>query len=270
MIRISLPYFWSLSEDMERIGSLKPQTKYPDCFVHLFSAQESLFTLLNNSVYSTALRSSRPHGVSLLKLLADQNKDDLEFEREIELHATVQITNTWKLFKTAFLAEMAVLPAYFVIQKAGYDTITLLEEADKIFPSGLKSKVPEALVDIAEAGKALCYELPTACGFHIYRAVEAVLRRYYTVATGGEAQPKVRNIGVYINALRQKKCADEKILSVLSQLSSLHRNPVIHPDVVLKLDEAIAVIGMAHSVIAAMLATLPDLESATKNLAEIS
>jgi hypothetical protein len=62
---------------------------------------------------------------------------------------------------------------------------------------------------------------------------------------------------VYIYAMRQKKCGDERILAALAQMSSLYRNPLIHPEVALAVDEAISLLGMAHSVVTSMLASLP-------------
>ena len=126
-----------------------------------------------------------------------------------------------------------------------------------MFPADCWTKVPESRFDIVEAGKALCYEMPTACGIHIFRAVECALRRYYTEVTGGNPQPKIRNISVYINALRQKKCGDEKVLGVFEQMSKLHRNPLAHPDAVLCLEEAISAVGIAHSAVNEMLKHLP-------------
>ena len=58
--------------------------------------------------------------------------------------------------------------------------------------------------------------------------------------------------------MQQAKVGDEKILSVVGQLSKLHRNPLIHPDVVLTMDEAISILGMARSAITAMIGQLPD------------
>lgn len=119
------------------------------------------------------------------------------------------------------------------------------------------------MFDVAEAGKCLCYEVGTACGFHLFRATEAVLRRYYTHVTGGSPPPKVRNMMVYVQAMRQKKCGEERILTVIEHMSKLHRNPVMHPEAVLSVDDAISIHGMARSAITAMLSVLPELPQTT-------
>jgi hypothetical protein len=134
---------------------------------------------------------------------------------------------------------------------------SLLIVGESLFPLDLAIKVPEAIVDAREAAKALCYEVPTACGFHIFRATESVLRKYYTHVTEGKAAPKVRSIGVYLSALKQSAKGDQKILASLKQMTDLHRNPLIHPEVVLTTEEAIATLGIARSVITAMLVVLP-------------
>ena len=75
------------------------------------------------------------------------------------------------------------------------------------------------------------------------------------------------NIGAYVRLMRQKTCGDERILAVLSQMASLHRNPVIHPEVALTMNEALAVLGMAHSAMTAMLSALAALPQTTSTIA---
>jgi hypothetical protein len=117
--------------------------------------------------------------------------------------------------------------------------------------------VPDAIFDIKETCKCLAYELPTASGFHIFRAAESVLRKYFHHVTGGASVPKVRNIGVYLNAMKQKKVGDEKITFSLKQMAEVYRNPLIHPEAVLTQEDAIGLFGLARSAIAGMLAALP-------------
>ena len=58
-------------------------------------------------------------------------------------------------------------------------------------------------------------------------------------------------------------CGDEIILSTLEQMAKLHRNPLIHPEAVLTMDEAISTIGIARSAVTAMLQVLPILAPTT-------
>jgi len=222
----------------------------------MWAAHSTLEQLLVSSVFSSNLRSSRQLGATLAEKLKKESAAEADWNAELSYAANI-IVQQYGQFKTAFIAEIGTFPSYFMNQKGSFDTLTLLDEPWRLFPSDLWSKVPEARFDVIEAGKSLCYEVPTACGMHVFRAVECVLRRYYTEVTEGKAAPKVRNIAVYINAMRQAKKGDEKVLGVLDHLSKLHRNPLMHPDAALTLDEAIAIIGMAHSAITAMLRHLP-------------
>jgi hypothetical protein len=83
--------------------------------------------------------------------------------------------------------------------------------------------------------------------------------------TGGVAAPKVRNLGVYLNALKQAGKGDPKVLGALKQMADLHRNPTIHPETVLTVDEAIAILGIAQSVVSTMLVRLPDVPPTTSS-----
>ncbi len=92
------------------------------------------------------------------------------------------------------------------------------------------------------------------------RAVEAVLRGYWEVVTGNQPKPKQRSIGVYLAALIKLGCGNPKIIAALTQMKDLHRNVIIHPEETLDMDEAVALLGIANSVAAAMLKEMPEIE----------
>jgi hypothetical protein len=269
MIRISLPYVLTISDTLEPIALLTPKTVVNDVISVLWGAQGTLEGLLNGSVFSPNLRSSRQLASTLVEAIKKESDFDGDWTRELG-YIAVYLVQTYSQLKTALTAEFGTFPAYFVNQKGSFDTLTLLDEPWRLFPAELWTKVPEARYDVTEVGKALCYELPTACGMHVFRVLECVLRRYYSEETGGRSQPKVRNIAVYINAMRQSKCGDEKILGLLEHLSKFHRNPLMHPDAALTPDEAIATVNMAHSAITVMLQTLPAPPQTTTTAASAS
>jgi hypothetical protein len=231
--------------------------KYGEIFLPLASAEASLNTLITSSLFSAYLRSSQVLSRQLLSAIQSHTGQVGDFDRELGLYDLWSVKNLYEQYKVALLAELGSFNAYFVTAKGGFDMYSLLISGELLFPLDLATKVPEAIVDVREAAKALCYEVTTACGFHIFRATESVLRKYYGHVTGGAAPPKVRNIGVYLNALKQAGKGDPKILASLKQMTDLHRNPLIHPEVVLTLEESIATLGIARSVVTAMLAVLP-------------
>jgi hypothetical protein len=262
VIKISLPYVYKAAEQLEPLASIQAGTRISENLFVLLSANMMINEILNNSVFASTLRSCRQTGerlmITISNLIQITNSEEV-----LQQHQPIILRQQMSEFKTALLAEIGVLPSYFVNQKGGFDTLTLLEWGQLLFPSDLNDKVPDAVFDIQQAAKALAFELPTSSGFHTFRATESVLRRYYTQVTGGQPLPKVRNIGIYIRALRMANCGDEIILASLEQLTKLHRNPLIHPEAVLTMDEAISTLGMARSAVTAMLRVLPTLAPTT-------
>lgn len=256
MIKISLPYVYKLATDMEALSKVKMGQRQAEYFFDLLSVRISIDALLNNSVFASTLRSCRESGSELLSAI-DKIIMEPDVNHVIDNHEIVNLVQKYEQFKTALLAEIGVLPSYFVTQKGGFDTLTLLDWGHLVFPGDLQQKVPEATFDTQQAAKALAFELPTAAGFHVFRATESVLRRYYDHVTSGQARPTVRSISVYVRTLRIAKRGDELILSTLEQMAKLHRNPLIHPEAALTTDEAISTLGIARSAITAMLNVLP-------------
>lgn len=257
MIRISLSYIFELSTRLEPLGRLPDvETGLAGIWVPLYVAQSQLDELYRQSPYVPQLRSSTAAANQLLSAIKVET-DNLDLNRKIAAHVLINIRTLYGQFRTIFLADLGVTHSYFVTQKGGFDTISILAFGENLFPPELGIKVPEAIFDVREAGKCLAYELPTSSGFHIFRAIESVLRKYYAQVTGGAPAPKVRSIGVYVAALRRANKADPKILTALEHLNQFHRNPVVHPEAVLTVDEAITIFGLARSVIAQMLVVLP-------------
>ncbi|HEY2855683.1 MAG TPA: hypothetical protein VGJ18_22795 [Gemmatimonadaceae bacterium] len=155
----------------------------------------------------------------------------------------------------ALQLELARLPTFFVTAKGVYDTRRLIEEANVAF-EGYKDRLPEeALLDTNQAGRCLAFNLPTAAGFHIARATEAVIKKYMTACGCTAPRESQRNWGSYINALRAKG-ADDKIVHHLDQLRQLHRNPLTHPEDTLTISEAVSLWAMCVSIIQAMIADI--------------
>jgi hypothetical protein len=261
MIRISLPYLFSLANALEPLASIQTGDARFETGVKVWGATAQLHGFLNSSVYGPAIRSSRALGEQLLDVLNSFKAD--AFDNPIEAMEAFQLKNTYSHYKIALLAELGIAPTYFVTPKPPFDTAMLLELGECLLPVELAQKAPEAVFDAREAGKCLAYELGTAAGFHILRAAECVVRRYYADVTGGAAQPKVRNLMVYVRQMQYADVGDAKVLSSLEQIAKLHRNPLIHPEDVLTVSEAMALIGIVRSAVSSMLAVLPDVPLTT-------
>jgi hypothetical protein len=228
----------------------------------IWSIESSLNALLNQSVFSDHFRSSRSLGEALLSAVKEVSAECVDEDADKKLYFW-RIKTLYATYKIAFLAEIDLLYSYFVTQKRGYDTMSLIHQADVLFPDELMSKGPEAVFDIREAGRSLAFERFTAAVFHIFRSVESVVRRYWAHVSGGKAAPKVRTLGVYIAAMEKSGVGDPKVVAALRQLNTLHRNPLAHPDVALTLDETTAILGASQSAISTMRAGLPQIQPTT-------
>lgn len=258
MIRLDLGYFLRFSSQLARmrfmpsqtIGQVRPPLQEARAWIHSFG-QEQMFG-------SVGFRTAKHQATALMavidRFLGQDDTAQVAWEEEVAL---ITALNN---FETALLSEASMADAYYVLEKEPYSTLALVTKGESLFPPSLVKKVPEAVTDMREAGKCLAYEIPTAAAFHIHRATEAVLRRYWSVVAATQAKPKQRNIGVYLAAMKRLKCGDEKVIAALTQMKDLHRNPIIHPDDSLDLQEALALAGIANSVVAAMLKQIPDVK----------
>ena len=255
MIRLDLSYFYRLASTFAEAKAIKSDEDLFRSYTVLYRLQTTVEQLLNDPTMGSSLRGCQPAAQPLLRLLHTTLEKELTSVLDkYDIAALISNINNLEVVLTS---ELAVSSAYFVVDKKPYSTLTLVSEGEALFPFDLSRKVPEAVKDMREAGKCLAFELPDATAFHVLRAVESVVRRYWQVASGNRPKPKSRNLGVYIAAMRQHGFGNEKILSSLTQLKDLHRNVIFHPDQSIELEDAVSLIGIANSVASSMLKELP-------------
>lgn len=255
MVRLDLSYFYRLGVEFAAIRNLKPPRKMWDVYSALHDLQQSIIAILTDTNFGPALRGCGKAGREIVELLGPILARELD--HDFMPWDAAQLNSKLNNLEAVLAGELAVADAYFVVEKKPYSTLSLVAEGETLFSFDLPRKVPEAVTDLREAGKCVAFELFTASAFHIHRAVESILRRYWEQVTGNQPKPKQRNIGIYLNGLIKLKCGDAKVIAALQQLKDLHRNVVIHPETSLNASEAQGLIGIANSVSAAMLKELP-------------
>jgi hypothetical protein len=196
-----------------------------------------------------AARSSdylKAHGV-------EEIKDDVKNDLNYQLHN----------FTSLFRAELSNCDVYLISQKRGHNMPILIFAAerhlDKIIAENL---CPECIEEIREGGRCLAFDLPTASGFHINRALELALLMYFPVLKIEIPPEKKRSWGSYIQLLEGKDLngkemdgaekADERITYMLRHIKDFYRNPLMHPAWVLTDNEAQNLFNLAISAISAM------------------
>jgi len=169
-------------------------------------------------------------------------------------------------FETVLANELPGLATYIVSQKGIYSTDDLISNADQHFPDETLKEIPEnARKDICEGGRCLAFELATASAFHMWRALETVMGKYYAALKGKtfEDDQIQRNWYEYIKAL-EKAGAEKKITEFLDHIRKEYRNPISHPTDTLELDEALNLFGAALSAIGQTSKAVVDLEAKKK------
>jgi hypothetical protein len=92
---------------------------------------------------------------------------------------------------------------------------------------------------------------------------ESVVKRYWEMVSSGKARPNLQTLGNYAAEMEKAKFGDEKIAESIKMMARLYRNPTIHPEVILTVEQAMGIVGMARSIVGAMLAVLPDVPLTT-------
>jgi hypothetical protein len=164
-------------------------------------------------------------------------------------------------FETLFSTEMSEAATYVVPQRGIYSTAALIDFADKSFPPDIIGHIPEkARTDWKAAGRCLAFNLLSATGFHVARAVEATLEVYYQTFTGRSGT--LHSWNDYLKALKvvlatgASPAPSEKTLAELEQMKGDYRNPIMHPRVVLTEIDARMLFDNGESVIIAMAAEI--------------
>ena len=259
VIRVSLPWLVNMVDGLDALDGLVAGKTLVEVAHLLFPVQTSLETIFNSSIYGSHLRTCRESGTFLHSVIQRFTGSDGDWSKKTITEFDVYSVKEAKTdFKRVVLAEMSVIPTYLVTKKDVFDVNLLVEEGTTLFPAGLRAKVPEIEKDANEAGKALAFELSTACGFHVFRILESVVRRYWDKVSEGKPRPGLETLGNFAAEMERNKFGDQKVVEAVKQMNKLHRNPLIHPEVILTLEEAIGIVGMARSVIGAMLQVLPD------------
>ena len=173
--------------------------------------------------------------------------ETLDEPYEKEFYETVR--RQLKSFDDAFQFE-AERSNVFAVPKVGiYDTLALIERAEECIPKDIRARLStQAIYDIRQAGKCLAFNIPTAAGMHILKAVESLIREYHSKLAGVVLPAKSRNWGAYIRDL-SKHGADPQVVGYLQHIKDFYRNPILHPEVTLTHEQAQSLFNAALSAI---------------------
>jgi len=128
---------------------------------------------------------------------------------------------------------------------------TLIEKIENCFSPKCWNRIPRtAKREFEESGKSLAVERYAGSGFHSLRGIECVIRHWIEEVTG--SLPKKRDWGHYIDVLKQNG-ADAGLTAVLDNIRLLERNPLMHPEDWLDIDDAIGIFNLAQTATARLI-----------------
>lgn len=253
-------YLYTLGRQLQPLHDVSGGDTLYSAFAALIWAETALDPFLHNSIYK--LRHSLQSGENLLwwvTRIKDKAMASSDFQNEtVDVMDANNMKAALATFETNLAAEFAQLPTYLVAKKGGYDTSDLIENGTALFHPELSLKVPEAVSDIEQATRCIAFEVPTAAGFHLHRANEAVIKRYFNAVCGTVPPPKTEGMGTYLATMRDNAIGDQRVLAALRDLKDLHRNPLVHPGQSLEsVEEAIDLLAAIRAAIGHMLKAIP-------------
>ena len=102
-----------------------------------------------------------------------------DMDKEIG-YAMFEIYQKLREFEPILAAELRQIETFVMAPKGIFDTKLLVDFAETMFSNEVREWLSEqAIKDIQQAGRCLAFELSTAAGFHLMRAVEDSIREYY-------------------------------------------------------------------------------------------
>jgi hypothetical protein len=283
MQRINQYWFYQLGMVIHPLADLKGGMPLQTVIIDIYYARDWLEYLLSDRFIPLVI--SKPAGRRLLSALdaviqppqpepgvgivvgdrdvAPPGEEGEAAEPVLTFQQAYAITSALQVFETVLSAELQALASYFVSKKGIYETSDLIENADNALPDTIRATLTdEAKHDICQAGRCLAFDLPTAAGFHVLRAAESVIRQYYGLVVGALPKAKARNWGAYIKVLGEHG-GDARILAALGQIKDLQRNPIMHPEVTLDMEDALTLFNMTQGVIVAMVKDMEKRRAAT-------
>lgn len=249
MIKVDLTYIYELSNTLSSILYINEPN-----IENLRLVKIHIEALLGNSIYTYHLLACKKNAESYLEYISfllnrSQEKNDKNLSQE----DISKLRLLAYLFEVALKSAFTTSPVYMITPKGGFDVDILTDMPALLFPENLLTLVPKAKHDVEQAAKCLAFEIPTAAAFHLHRINETVLHCYWDAISQGEKRPDFSSVGKYICEMETKNLGDKKILEILKQINSLHRNPVLHPQESLTLQEAIILFGIIVSIINSMI-----------------
>ena len=242
-------FFYWLGERVGALDLLMEGMEPSQAMVLLYSAKQAADKFQGDiAIFPMCAEASARLNNTLAKTIEAFNHDVLH--RTIEASDLLALHEDRKSFDDALSIQLHHFKTYRVTPKGPLDTEKLMAEAWLSFtPKHWGHLSDIAKSDWTAGARCLAFDLPTAAGFHILRAVEAVVKFYLGKIP---VVPPRRDLGDYVRLLRDNS-ADPKATQAVDQIRSLHRNPLMHPEDTLDAEQGRELFSLCEGAIKALL-----------------
>lgn len=256
MDRVSQYRFYELGHRLSVLRTLDKDSPVAGYTVDFILARWELESLLNGPLrVSFSRKAIESLSQALYGLIPKDAGGNYDGDESLGYRAG-SLKASLEELEAVLKAESDSIASYVVSQKGAYSTTDLVEQAETMIPEKTRKILPASVVkDVREAGRCLAFDLPTASGFHILRAVELVMLELWGhVKAAGDRKPP--NWGAYIDKFEQTN-VPRKVTTMLRDLKDLYRNPTAHPEETLDEEEATTLLALGVSAIQKMAAQFP-------------
>jgi hypothetical protein len=264
MKKLNLHEIFEFGRVLNPLSKIEGNSKISDQLMEVISARLALNAMMrpDSPLLETARRAVQKLIDAISRIVPADISEAFKIgkDEEFSFHAH-WIKEALRQLESVLGNDMPGIAAYHVSKKGIFNTEDLITQAEYYLTEDIRRELPvQACTDLREAGKCLAYELPTACVFHLWRAVEAVMAEYHDRLTGTKLPEKKRNWSAYIQKLNEAN-ADEKITAFLNHIREHYRNPQTHPEINVELSEAQQLFGAAMSSINQILLAIKQLKT---------
>jgi len=267
MQRVNIFQFYRFGAAIRALIEIDGESIFSDEYSTLLVAEGALGDLLSqDQILLSGIKPATEALISKINDITSQlDVEGFDVGKKIGVAKINRLRVAFRRFETLLEAELVDrgVDVYSVSQKGIYSTSKLIESADEALPHDIRSMLTaDAIQDLREAGKCLAFGANTACGFHLMRATEGIIHKYYVSVTGQIPRRKERNWGAYVRNLNRHRNnnadskADPKLIALIDQLREHHRNVLMHPEETLTADEALSLFGVCQSAIVAFVGGL--------------
>jgi len=222
-------------------GNLRTGQDVTDLFLNLTFPRQWLRAFMTQTEdVGRYLKDSRLAAEEFLKKIEEiYTPARLQSHNAVTEHECTGLFSAKERFEQCFEREAKLLMVFTVTPKGTFDTNVLLENPQADFPQRLIAELPVRFItDLKEAAKCLVFDIPVGCAFHVCRATESLMLAYYEKLTKQKwPLPKNRDWNTYIQHI-ENAGAPADITTRLHEIRKMDRNPTIHPEREVSLEEA--------------------------------